>query len=331
MHLRVSLWLIIFLIHGIDSVTSTEIGQNTINNINGLTYFCDLNLIRSGAIVAGSAPLNTRVLTIDDLRNNIKEKIEVNDPVVRKRAILLAAKYPGDLNIGQICSIYEDLVGGWIKINDPLEFGYLSSAKETIELAEDYEKKYGSYCSGIGDSDDFAILTSALIGAIGGKTRIILAKHPNGFHAYTEVYIGNYSLEQDAIQEDFKWLRTKYRKDSINTHTDLNTSEVWLNLDMNAGYPGGPFTRALSLIPILITTNTGTKSIIAPPLVQTLNETKIVKEQNYNFDWFKIIGFLAALFAVVAYIYRFIMHIKEAVHKDGTLQDNDEKRGDSNS
>ena len=88
----------------------------------------------------------------------------------------------------------------------------------------------------IGDCDDFAILMAAVIEAIGGTSRIVLARH----HAYTEVYLG--LRDKPCTLRLIKDIQDRYAGPQINYHVDWD-GEVWLNLDWTAKYPGGPFFK----------------------------------------------------------------------------------------
>jgi hypothetical protein len=160
---------------------------------------------------------------------------------------VLALKYPGDLTIDQIASIYGYLKNGdserkgWGYVRDPRGIDYLRYANASLKLGD------RANCVGGGDCDDFAILMSALIESVGGTTRIILARNENtGGHAYTEVYLGSLSEQNNLVGDIIAWLQQKHGTDRIYTHIDTNTKDVWLNLDWGPDekgntHPGGPF------------------------------------------------------------------------------------------
>jgi transglutaminase-like putative cysteine protease len=151
---------------------------------------------------------------------------------VHDEAVVLALKYPGDLTIDQIASIYDYLKNGggikkgWGYVRDPRGIDYFSYANQTLKNG------YRANCVGGGDCDDFAILMAALIESVGGTTRIILARNNSvGGHAYAEVYLGNFSEEGNQVETIIRWLKHKYETDKIYTHIDTETEEVWLSLD----------------------------------------------------------------------------------------------------
>lgn len=184
------------------------------------------------------------VRTISDLREELSGKVDVTDPSTRETAVVLAAKYPGDRTIEQICSVYKYLKEGWRYVSDPSGIDYYQSASESIRIGEKAD------CAGAGDCDDFAILMSALIESIGGTARIVLAYNQSDGHAYTEVYLGR--IGQDQAEQIVEWLKQKYNVGEIYTHIDSDTEEVWLNLDWSSNHPGGPFYRADKQVVILV-------------------------------------------------------------------------------
>lgn len=187
-------------------------------------------------------PLPKSTKTVDEIKREINLKLNVANPDVDAKGSSLILDYPGDGTINQICSIYEYMVSNWSYKRDPKGIEVFQYSNESLKKGE------GRY-SGQGDCDDFAILLAALIEYVGGTPRIIFAYEPTGGHAYTEVLLGRYSGEDSNVGCMLKWLMTKYKVKEINTHKDLNTGELWLNLDWwkepgGAKHPGGPFFSA---------------------------------------------------------------------------------------
>ncbi len=187
----------------------------------------------------GSTSEGTTEKKMSELKKMLNSKVEPDNQRVRKEALRLALKYPGDHTIDQICSIYgylksgDDLKKGWGYVPDPRGLDYFSYANESLGAGEDYV--------GGGDCDDFAILMAALVESIGGTTRIILAhNNSTGGHAYSEVYLGQLNATNNQVEVVLKWLEQTYDSDKIYTHVDTDTKYVWLNLDWSADYPGGP-------------------------------------------------------------------------------------------
>ena len=182
--------------------------------------------------LSGGGISSESLRTVASIKREIDVCVDVGNNLVRGEAIRLARKYPGNCNIYQICSIYEDLRENWYYVPDPRGIEYFQYANQTLN--------YGK----AGDCDDFAILMSALIENIGVSTRVIFAYGPGGGHAYTEVYLGKVGAEDQRVERIIDRLMDQYDIANVNTHKDLKTDEVWLNLDWSADYPGGPFYDA---------------------------------------------------------------------------------------
>lgn len=189
----------------------------------------------------------TMFIKVDEIKVKIDERLEVDsyNSIVINKAASIAADYPGDYTVEQICAIYEYMKEDWRYVRDPRDLEYYRYASDNLQLAT--EKN----CSGIGDCDDFALLIASLIESIGGTTRIILAYGPGGGHAYTEVYLGQIGSEDSNVERIIYWLQNEYDSD-IFTHKDLETDDVWLNLDWSANHPGGPFYDAEKNIAIFV-------------------------------------------------------------------------------
>ncbi|MDD4651032.1 MAG: hypothetical protein PHQ34_02265 [Methanothrix sp.] len=195
----------------------------------------------------GDAPPSSKEKRVGDLKEEFDARVEPDNQRVNDEAVVLALKYPGDLTIDQIASIYGYLKNGdgerkgWGYVRDPRGIDYLRYANASLKLGD------RAKCVGGGDCDDFAILMSALIESVGGTTRIILARNEStGGHAYTEVYLGSLSEQNSQVEGIIAWLRQEYGTDRIYTHIDTDTKDVWLNLDWGADekgntHPGGPF------------------------------------------------------------------------------------------
>jgi len=162
---------------------------------------------------------------------NISSKVTFNNTDVRSTAGVIASEYPGGYNIDQISEIYKSVKGGWRYVSDPRGPDNFNSADLTLRNGKEANSM------GMGDCDDFAILMSALIEAIGGTTRIIFAYGPTGGHAYTEVYLGEAGDPQ--VDEMIGWLKDEYDAEDIRKNVTYPVGEVWLNLDWWVNHPGG--------------------------------------------------------------------------------------------
>jgi hypothetical protein len=195
----------------------------------------------------GNTPGGSEEKNVGDLKKVFNARVEPSNSWVHDEALMLVAKFSGDLTLGQICSIYDYLkngessIKGWSYARDPRGIDYFMYANESLSIGEK------SNCVGVGDCDDFAILMSALVESIGGTTRIILASNnTTGGHAYTEVYLGQFGNQNSQVEDIISWLKGKFDTDKIYTHIDTDSKDVWLNLDWGPdetgnAHPGGPF------------------------------------------------------------------------------------------
>jgi len=170
--------------------------------------------------------------------NDIAMKLELGDRnnKVANASVEITRDVPGEFSINQVGAIYNSLVQGWSYLSDPNSQESYKSASLTLEDG------IRAGVVGAGDCDDFAILMASLIDALGGSARIIKAQDlevvETSRHAYAELYLGRRDDPQlKALQE---WILDEYGISSI--PGIINDSEgVWLNLDYNSSYIGGPF------------------------------------------------------------------------------------------
>ena len=161
----------------------------------------------------------------------LKEACDFNAPKTKGFANKLAGKATnsdGTFNIEQLCEIFDYCRQKWSYVNDPKGSEYLAKASETISS------------NLTGDCDDFAVLISTCMLAIGGDICIITAQGPQGGHAYAEVDISHMNLKHvgEYIHKRFK----KYKVGKLQVRNE--GSHIWLNLDWQAAYPGGPLFTA---------------------------------------------------------------------------------------
>jgi hypothetical protein len=154
-------------------------------------------------------------------------------PMVRDFAAALASKTPGSYyrddgdrwaagpdGVKQIIGIHRYISGEWKYVNDPAQtvHDYNSPAHRTLAVGL------------AGDCDDYAILVSSSIEAIGGKTRIMGGGCSGGAHAWPEVYIGS----RTAFNEAFAIISREYPGRKIQYSTD-SIGGCWLPLDWQLG------------------------------------------------------------------------------------------------
>lgn len=208
--------------------------------------------IGSGISDGSSIPEESKPL--DDIKTEINIKLNIGNDEVRDLGRNLILEYPGDGTINQICSIYEYMTGNWSYARD-------TRGKEEFQFSNKSLEYGNGKFSGQGDCDDFSILMASLIESIGCTSRIVMAYGSTGGHAYTEVYLGKAKGIDGDVDRMIRWLRVHYNVHEINVHTDLDTGDVWLNLDWwkdpDTGaeltkHPGGPFFNAANQTPIPI-------------------------------------------------------------------------------
>lgn len=170
----------------------------------------------------GNTPQGKTGKNVRELKETFNSRVEPDNSRVHEEALVLVAKFPGDLTIDQICSIYgylkngESPTRGWSYARDPRGIEYFMYANESLRVGE------RSDCVGVGDCDDFAILMSALVESIGGTTRIILAhNNSTGGHAFTEVYLGKGDTQNSQVEKIIDWMKQKFNVDKI--YATMNT------------------------------------------------------------------------------------------------------------
>jgi hypothetical protein len=244
--------------------------------------------VASGGSYTGSIPVESR--TVEEIKREINLKLNVGNPAVRDEGLKLIRKYPGDGTISQICSIYDHMVSNWSYARD-------TRGIEEFQYSNQSLVPGGGRFSGQGDCDDFSILLASLIESIGGTSRIMLAYGPMGGHAYTEVYLGEAGEQDSDVVRMVTWLKKKYKVDDINTHTNLTTGDVWLNLDWwkdpntdidLTKHPGGPFFKATNQTPIPIREDIAMvplNPLNDPPLAMfTISPTAPNEQETVTFD-----------------------------------------------
>ena len=155
----------------------------------------------------------------------LEDACDFNLPYTKAFANKLAARSPGEYNIGQICEIFDYCYNNWSYVNDPADSEYVARASESISS------------SLAGDCDDFAVLMASCIIAIGGHPCLNVGYNPGGGHAFTEVDISGWD-EQEVMSEIQKHF-SAYEISELAIRREGN--HTWLNLDWQASYPGGKY------------------------------------------------------------------------------------------
>ncbi|MCK9564659.1 MAG: hypothetical protein M0Q43_01255 [Methanothrix sp.] len=262
-----------------DQLESLRASSPYLAGVPPVTMPSDSEVLQFPVTGGGSTPGSTTEKNAGDLKKALDARVEPDNSRVLDEAVVLALKYPGEKTIEQIASIYNYLKNGdgskkgWGYVSDPRGIDYFMFANQTLRNGD------RANCVGGGDCDDFAILMSALVESVGGTTRIILARNSSiGGHAYTEVYLGNLSGQNNQVGGIIDWLKEKFDTDKIYTHIDTDTKDVWLNLDWGADekgntHPGGPFYQGDKHIVLCIRDSYGKTPLKLPEgyVVKTLS------------------------------------------------------------
>ncbi len=170
----------------------------------------------------------------------VVEAIEPGEELTRNTAVRLASGDGdgGAFNVSQVARLWSEVRKKWTYVNDPRGSEYFARSSETI--ANGYA----------GDCDDFAIALVSMLEAIGGRARLVMMNGPQGGHAYAEVCIESDGAEvrtelvrfyrSRSVRRRFDLPRT-YRVPNPANHRADASCPTWLNLDWNAGMPGGVY------------------------------------------------------------------------------------------
>lgn len=176
---------------------------------------------------------NQKAYWSDDKNANcalLKHVCDYNNSCTRDFSVQLAKRSEGNYNIGQVCEIFKYLYNKWRYVNDPTGSEYIARASESI-----------SQTHFSGDCDDFAVLMTSCVLAVGGNARINFAFNDKGGHAFCEVDISKMDESEvlSAIQDHFK---IEQGIDQLFFRADATGK--WLNLDWWASHPGGKYYQA---------------------------------------------------------------------------------------
>ncbi len=173
----------------------------------------------------------------DTKANLIAQAIDWQNPTVKNFATAQVQKSSsgfssgGDINIAQVCDVWQSIYNQWTYVSDPPNFDYWTSASDSIN-------------NGLkGNCADYAILNAAVIESIGGSARVVTACAPGGSpcHAYAEDLI-----DPTARQSIADSIGKRYGSSFTNWHIETDSqgnTQYWLNLDWQANHPGGPFFK----------------------------------------------------------------------------------------
>lgn len=169
--------------------------------------------------------------------------LEPTHPRIRTEAVRVAAGHAGAYGVEQVAELFRHVRARWRYVSDPDGVDYFATASETLET------------SLAGDCDDFAILLSSMVSAIGGRARLVMMDGPQGGHAYAEACVPGDPADVAARLAAFvRRLPPGERGVGLRDIHFRSSPDcaVWLNLDWNARTPGGPYepeTWAVAIYP----------------------------------------------------------------------------------
>lgn len=182
------------------------------------------------ASLASSSPQEASIRS--HTLSRVIEALDATSSITRNAAARIAAGDEGSFRVEQVARIWSHAREEWRYVNDPRGGEYFARASETIE---------NGY---VGDCDDFAILLTAMITSIGGDARIVMMDGEQGGHAYAEVCLREASEGvRDRLSEHYGGAHSGVRAVPVTSvhYRPGHDCPVWLNLDWNAGVPGGPY------------------------------------------------------------------------------------------
>jgi transglutaminase-like putative cysteine protease len=139
--------------------------------------------VRELTVVALESAKETKVEhNLKFYQDKLKKRVDFEDPQITGTASDLIEDYPGDYNIYQVLAIFSYMVDDLTYISDPDGRDYWAVCTETLDREG-------------GDCEDFSILFSSFIGAIGGNTRIYLTKT----HAFPALYVGDSAQKNEIL------------------------------------------------------------------------------------------------------------------------------------
>ncbi len=212
----------------------------------------------TGARAGSPQEASIRIHTLD----KVLSAIDATDPVTRNAAVRVASQDEGPFSVEQVARIWSHVRGQWRYVNDPRGDEYFAAASESI--ANGY----------VGDCDDFAIVLVAMLTAIGGDARLVMMDGPQGGHAYAEVCVPGDSDEvRDRLARHYRRHRDpNLGRQSVRTvhYRPGQNCAVWLNLDWNAGVPGGDYENERWAVAIYSDGRTETLAPAGAPSVEPI-------------------------------------------------------------
>ncbi|MCX7878901.1 MAG: hypothetical protein N2510_09740 [Ignavibacteria bacterium] len=144
------------------------------------------------------------------------------------------------LTIIQICEIYRYFQENWVMITKERDYTKINKASQSLKDLK-------------GNPDDYSVLLVSVIKSIGGDARVVVVKN----RSYPEIFICN-GCEPESYLETInefhkdvfpKTLGVKFVTDIFYHQT--RKGDIWLNLDFDGKYPGGPFPEDNEIVTVI--------------------------------------------------------------------------------
>lgn len=183
---------------------------------------------------AGAMSIEERSIRESGVAARVMLSLDGSDASTRNLAVQIASATDGPFHVEQVAAIWMHVRVEFDYVNDPAGSEYFARASETI--ANGFA----------GDCDDFATTLGAMIGSIGGRARVVIMDSDEGGHAYTEVCIDDEPANVARRLRTYVRRHWNRRLGRVPTLPEIHhradaTCPVWLNLDWNTNYPGGPY------------------------------------------------------------------------------------------
>jgi hypothetical protein len=177
-------------------------------------------------------------IDISHIENLFYIAMDYNSPEVAE----FASVYKSDTDITdirKICDVYTYFRNNW-KFSAASDYTNISKASNSLKTFS-------------GSVHDYSVLMASVLKAMGLESRIIVIAD----HSYPELFICNQcDPEQylETINDYYKDIfpekaGIKFARDIFYHQT--RKGDIWLNLDFNALYPGGPFPPENEIITIV--------------------------------------------------------------------------------
>ena len=182
-------------------------------------------------------PSQTAIYPHITLQQRIQQKVDYTDSTVRDFAVRHSLIYFDNYypKYRQICrqfSLIKYIKMNYRYVSDPSDFDYFASPQESLQLMA-------------GDCDDYSIMMSSVLKAIGAKVRIIWAPK----HVYPELYCGNKATFEKYVNAVYTLFEQEIGNKQLYYRIDKN-DDYWLNIDYTDIYPGSMYysDEVLSII-----------------------------------------------------------------------------------